>query len=353
MQMRWPTQCLKNTTPNEALKRLERTASLPLPQGRRRRRGAGEEGVGCWASWWLGQRGGLVLIEDTIECEGRSLLKTFVAASAHRGESVHVFGFEIPEEEFRAGFDPDVTVRLLYQDGFTDPLRWTGEAGGFCGEEFTALGVSGQLARGPAGPATVVLDSLSWLLLRQPLPAVCQALGRIPMAAASAGLRVTRILALLHGDLHPPGLVETLRSLARAVVGVGPAPEGVGSGGDTPRLASMLQRKETGKVLEKEEYFTILAGFTPKALGEPTGSVPRDEDTDPHSMADPAANLTFNLRLSDTERRARDGVPLPFHFSAQKKSSLLEASASAGKIYYEPDAADDLDEEDPDDDLDV
>ncbi|XP_034612932.1 CTD nuclear envelope phosphatase 1 [Trachemys scripta elegans] len=198
-----------------------------------------------------GATGGLVLIEDTIECEGRSLLKTFVAASAHRGESVHVFGFEIPEEEFRAGFDPDVTVRLLYQDGFTDPLRWTGEAGGFSGEEFTALGVSGQLARGPAGPATVVLDSLSWLLLRQPLPAVCQALGRIPMAAASAGLRVTRILALLHGDLHPPGLVETLRSLARAVVGVGPAPEGVGSGGDAPRLASMLQRKETGKVLEK------------------------------------------------------------------------------------------------------
>lgn len=300
-----------------------------------------------------GSTGGLVLIQDTAECEGRSLLKTFVAASAHRGESVHVFGFEIPEEDFRAGFDPDVTVRLCYQDGFTDPLRWTGEAGGFGAEEFTALGVAGRLARGPAGPAAVVLDSLSWLLLRQPLPAVCQTLGRIPRATASAGLRVTRILALLHEDLHPPGLVETLRSLARAVVGVGPAPEGVGSGGDAPRLASMLQRKGTGKVLRKEEYFTVLAGFTPKALGKPTGSMPRDEDTDPHSTVDPAANLTFNLRLSDTERRARDGMPLPFHFSAQKKSSLLEASTSGGKIYYEPDAADDLDEEDPDDDLDV
>ncbi|XP_074926562.1 elongator complex protein 5 [Chelonoidis abingdonii] len=265
-----------------------------------------------------GAAGGLVLIQDTAECEGRSLLKTFVAASAHRGESVHVFGFEIPEEEFRAGFDPDVTVRLLYQDGFTDPLRWTGEAGGFGAEEFTALGVAGRLARGPAGPTTVVLDSLSWLLLRQPLPAVCQTLGQIPRAATSAGLRVTRILALLHEDLHPPGLVETLRSLARAVVGVGPAPEGMGSGGDAPHLASMLQRKGTGKVLKKEEYFTVLAGFTPKVLGEPTGSVSRDEDADPHSTVDPAANLTFNLRLSDTERRARDGMSLPFHFSAQK-----------------------------------
>uniref|UniRef100_A0A8C0IWG2 Elongator complex protein 5 n=1 Tax=Chelonoidis abingdonii TaxID=106734 RepID=A0A8C0IWG2_CHEAB len=229
---------------------------------------------------------------DTAECEGRSLLKTFVAASAHRGESVHVFGFEIPEEEFRAGFDPDVTVRLLYQDGFTDPLRWTGEAGGFGAEEFTALGVAGRLARGPAGPTTVVLDSLSWLLLRQPLPAVCQTLGQIPRAATS--LRVTRILALLHEDLHPPGLVETLRSLARAVVGVGPAPEGMGSGGDAPHLASMLQRKGTGKVLKK--------------VGEGKWRCP-------DWGVDPAANLTFNLRLSDTERRARDGMSLPFHFT--------------------------------------
>ncbi|XP_043393530.1 elongator complex protein 5 [Chelonia mydas] len=300
-----------------------------------------------------GATGGLVLIQDTVECEGRSLLKTFVAASAHRGESVHVFGFEIPEEEFRAGFDPDVTARLLYQDGFTDPLRWTGEAGAFGAEEFSALGVAGRLAQGPAGPVTVVLDSLSWLLLRQPLAAVCQTLERIPRAAAHAGLRVTRILALLHGDLHPPGLVETLHSLARAVVGVGPAPEGVGSRGDVPRLASMLQRKGTRKVLKKEEYYTVLAGFTPKALGEPTGSMPQDEEAESPSAADPTANLTFNLRLSDTERQARDGLLLPFHFTAQKKSSLLEASANAGKIFYEPDAADDLDEEDPDDDLDV
>ncbi|KAH1187937.1 hypothetical protein KIL84_015137 [Mauremys mutica] len=54
---------------------------------------------------------GGALLAHTAACEGRSLLKTFVAASAHRGESVHVFGFEIPEEEFRAGFDPAVTVR--------------------------------------------------------------------------------------------------------------------------------------------------------------------------------------------------------------------------------------------------
>uniref|UniRef100_A0A8C8RF64 Elongator complex protein 5 n=1 Tax=Pelusios castaneus TaxID=367368 RepID=A0A8C8RF64_9SAUR len=300
-----------------------------------------------------GSVGGLVLIQDSAACEGHSLLKTFVAASARRGESVHVFGFEIPEEEFQAGLDPHVTAQLLYQDGFIDPLRWTGQAGGFGVEEFSGRGVAGCLTRGSAGPGTIVLDSLSWILLHQPLPAVCQTLEQIPRVAADAGWHVTRIVALLHGDLHPSGLLEMLRSLAQAVVVVRPAPEAVGSTGDAPRQASLLLHKGKRKVLKKEEYFTILAGFTLKTLGEPARGALPDEDAEPCSVADPAANLTFNLRLSDAERQAREGVPLPFHFSAQKKSSLLQMPAGMGKIYYEPDAADDPDEEDPDDDLDV
>uniref|UniRef100_K7FYW3 Elongator complex protein 5 n=1 Tax=Pelodiscus sinensis TaxID=13735 RepID=K7FYW3_PELSI len=289
---------------------------------------------------------------DTVDCEGRSLLKTFVAASVRRGESVHVFGFEIPEEEFRAGFDPDVAAQLLYQDGFTDPLCWNGKTGGFRVEEFSVLGVVTRLQRGPVGSATIILDSLSWLLLHRPVPALCQTLAQIPRAAANAGLdfclRVTRIVVLLHGDLHPLGLVDTLHSLARAVVWVGPAPEGMRSKEDAHQLASMLQRKGSGQ----EEYFSILTGFTLKAFGEPTRNTPPADDIC-SPQVDTAAYLTFNLQLSDTERQARDRVPLPFHFSAQKKSSLLEASAGTGKIYYEPDATDDLDEEDPDDDLDV
>lgn len=38
---------------------------------------------------------------------------------------------------------------------------------------------------------------------------------------------------------------------------------------------------------------------------------------------------------------------------ACRKTSLLQMPTSHGKIYYEPDVADDIDEEDPDDDLDV
>lgn len=96
---------------------------------------------------------------------------------------------------------------------------------------------------------------------------------------------------------------------------------------------------------------------------------------------DPTTNLTFNLRLSDSEREAKEKVALPFAFSKEKwenlfslmsnlfqyiigslkdyitfcyrKTALLHSGPGSGRILYEPDANDDYDQEDPDDDLDV
>ena len=62
---------------------------------------------------------------------------------------------------------------------------------------------------------------------------------------------------------------------------------------------------------------------------------------------DPAANLTFDLRLTTKEKRDRANVVLPY---AQVGVS---SSKGAGQIFYQPDEADDFDESDPDDDLDI
>lgn len=95
---------------------------------------------------------------------------------------------------------------------------------------------------------------------------------------------------------------------------------------------------------------------------------------------DPTTNLTFNLRLSDAEREAKEKLALPFAFSKEKwenffcisnftqyiiesfkysitscyrKTAILHSGPGSGRILYEPDANDDYDQEDPDDDLDV
>uniref|UniRef100_A0A452RI41 Elongator complex protein 5 n=1 Tax=Ursus americanus TaxID=9643 RepID=A0A452RI41_URSAM len=55
--------------------------------------------------------GGLVLLRDSVEWEGRSLLKALIKKSALCGEQVHILGCEVSEDEFREGFDSSINSR--------------------------------------------------------------------------------------------------------------------------------------------------------------------------------------------------------------------------------------------------
>ena len=66
---------------------------------------------------------------------------------------------------------------------------------------------------------------------------------------------------------------------------------------------------------------------------------------------DPTANLTFNLSLTEREKEDRSKASLPYVKSEEQKAQLL--SKGTGKIFYTPDEADDYDDSDPDDDLDI
>ncbi|XP_045680196.1 elongator complex protein 5 isoform X6 [Phyllostomus hastatus] len=164
--------------------------------------------------------GGFVLLRDSVEWEGRSLLKALIKKSALCGEQVHVLGCEVSEEEFREGFDSSINSQLVYHDLFRDPLNWskTGEAlpGG-------PLGVLRAMCRrtGP-GPVTIALDSLSWLLLHLPCTTVCQTLHALSHQDSRPGdsspVEHVHVLGLLHGELHGPGPMGTLSALARTEV---------------------------------------------------------------------------------------------------------------------------------------
>ncbi|KAF7476106.1 Hypothetical predicted protein [Marmota monax] len=167
--------------------------------------------------------GGLVLLRDSVEWEGRGLLKALIKKSALRGEQVHVLGCEVSEEEFREGFDSCVNSRLIYYDLFRDPLSWSKT-----GEAFPEgpLGVLRAICRRTdPGPATIALDSLSWLLLRLPCSAVCQTLHALSHQNSYPGdsspVKQVHVLGLLHEELHGPGLVGALSSLTQTEVILG------------------------------------------------------------------------------------------------------------------------------------
>ncbi|KAL1952000.1 hypothetical protein VTO73DRAFT_1149 [Trametes versicolor] len=64
---------------------------------------------------------------------------------------------------------------------------------------------------------------------------------------------------------------------------------------------------------------------------------------------DPAQNLSFNLNLTPEQQRSRAQVPLPY---AHEGKPVGQTHAPAA-ILYDPDSADDLDDDDPDEDLDI
>ncbi|XP_026986459.1 elongator complex protein 5 [Sagmatias obliquidens] len=292
--------------------------------------------------------GGLVLLRDSVEWEGRSLLKALIKKSALCGEQVHILGCEVSEEEFREGFDSNINSRLVYHDLFRDPLNWSETGETLPGGPLEAL--RALCRRTDPGPVTIALDSLSWLLLHLPCTTLCQTLHTLSHqdschGDSSPGEQV-HVLGLLHEELHGPGPLGVLNSLAQTEVTL--------SGAMGQASAHILYRRPQQRPTHQTQWFSILPDFSLELQGGPPLEPQPYPDPRVPSM-DPTTHLTFNLRLSKKEREAKDSLTLPFQFSSEKQQALLcpGLGQATSHIFYEPDAYDDLDQEDPDDDLDV
>ncbi|KAJ3408327.1 hypothetical protein HDV05_005054 [Chytridiales sp. JEL 0842] len=104
------------------------------------------------------------------------------------------------------------------------------------------------------------------------------------------------------------------------------------------------KKKKSGKVTREnagmhfENQTCVLYDLEQLLETPPTIAAPPERD--------PTSNLSFNLKLTETQREAKEGSVLPY-LKVHDKSG--EGSAL---IHYQADAADDS-EEDPDDDLDI
>ncbi|XP_060791526.1 elongator complex protein 5 [Neoarius graeffei] len=288
------------------------------------------------------ESGGFIIIRDTACYSGRRLLKYYINCALKRGEAVHVLGFEVPKHELCAELDSSSLHLFHFHNAYADPLGWT-EQSLFTVKRFSATEIARLLQESQHAKAPVlVIDSLSWVVRHHDTVAVCQELQKLRKEGS-----VRMIFGLLHTDLHQQGIVGAVSHLASSVISVMPV--------NSARyaVAKTSQRKKSGKVVQKEEFFSLTEDLTLSIETKPTQSGNVQTDLHTKSEVDPTSNLTFNLRLSEVEREAREQVALPFVFSEEKKSALLRPGHSSGHIMYEPDANDDIDEEDPDDDLDV
>ncbi|KAF8078570.1 hypothetical protein FPV67DRAFT_63208 [Lyophyllum atratum] len=66
---------------------------------------------------------------------------------------------------------------------------------------------------------------------------------------------------------------------------------------------------------------------------------------------DPTQNVSFNLNLTSSQQESRAQVPLPYAHEGKPMDRQIPSTTAA--IFYDPDSADDIDDDDPDEDLDI
>ncbi|CAH1239435.1 ELP5 [Branchiostoma lanceolatum] len=297
----------------------------------------------------------LVVIEDCVDHDGRPVFHCFCSQLAKRCESVHLFHLENPAGVFLEGAN---ISKVQSHDGFSDPLQWEEQNRDPSSDRIdlaSALDFLGHLKRTPVktSPVAVVIDSLTPFLQNYPGYVICRALQRLLRARLeSDGIEVSQVVAGFHGDLHDDSTAAALRHMATTWVQLqegaeSPTQGGAGFHGN----CEVLHRRKSGKVIRQAEVYHIspqwsLTSRVQKAPVRPVAHVEQE------AQVDPTANLTFNLRLTDTEKEARSRVVLPYMHHHRKKAPNKPAANPGGQIFYQPDDVDDFDEEDPDDDLD-
>lgn len=127
-------------------------------------------------------------------------------------------------------------------------------------------------------------------------------------------------------------------------------PGGGGARNDGEMVIEVVTRapEGVGRNLEKE-----LLGWlrdSPCSLSELDSLKAIFEDVGKTASEQLTPHLSFNLNLTPEQQQSRANVPLPY---AHKGELDRHASQSSGAILYDPDSADDIDDDDPDDDLNI
>lgn len=310
----------------------------------------------------------LIVVHDSIKLDGRPLLRCFVKTLLESADVVHAILWDMEPREFINLFDLTTRNRIHCYDGFKDPLGWdiTRED---CCDQITTIHRNSHLAQvvksnltsyctrtktGDLIKVAVVVDSLSRLLLWKSSSMVCTLLHQLFSSSAElqTGYKVVQVVCLVHSDLHDDHALNSVNFLASSIVWLTQNDQQT----DEPATwCKVLHKRKTGKVIKKVESFSIGPDHKLTEHEErdwrASSSAIHNEST--REQVDPTQNLTFNLKLTDDERQARSNLKLPYMYHEEKTSEVTVNCPGEGRVFYQPDEADDFDDEDPDDDLDI
>ncbi|KAL0580399.1 hypothetical protein V5O48_001644 [Marasmius crinis-equi] len=130
--------------------------------------------------------------------------------------------------------------------------------------------------------------------------------------------------------------------------------EGRGSGNPEEFVVEVIVRGATDASGRRKAVERVLEGWNvekgPVRLDQLTSGAHLWKRTTVEEKApDPTQNISFNLQLTPSQQEARSKVPLPYVLEGENRTQ----QNPPGAILYDPDSADDIDDDDPDEDLDI
>lgn len=144
---------------------------------------------------------------------------------------------------------------------------------------------------------------------------------------------VVQLIVILHRDCLSitSKLQSQLNHIANAIISY-----------DSDGTKIQLQIKKSGKIFKSKEHLT----YDNKTRCLKVTPVVENKEVDQENAAypDPGTLSTFKIEVAQIEQMEKNKLQLPY---------MSKIKYGDSKIYYEPDAVDDWDEEDPDDDLNI
>merc|ERR1712227_553896 len=276
-----------------------------------------------------------LLLEDSISLNARPVLKAVINQLSAKFDSLHILLNEVSSTEYR-----DISNRnpgkVKLQDCSTDLLGWNGSLVNLTTDLYSTL--SAGVTQG-AGSVLLVVDSLSVLTEQQSVSTVCRSIHQLYKLHTE---QTVCIVGLLHADLHDDHALTLLHHTATSIFTLD-----VPNQNQFHALGHLIHKKESGKITNIKTHLCVSDDLSRIETICEYKPIVGNSDTADDSSVDPAANLTFNLTLNENERVARSNLKLPYMHAG------TDTAAGSGKIFYQPDEADDFDEGDPDDDLDI
>ncbi|CAG8594512.1 12280_t:CDS:2 [Gigaspora rosea] len=302
---------------------------------------------------------GFIVIEDTILQSGYLLLKEFVKKiTENNKQNVIIFCVESSPQYFLESVKSNKNV--IFLDAYS-------HLGSYESDDMDDIASNSNF--------TLIIDSLTPLLLTS-IPSTFSFLKKISSELTSE-MNTFRAIAVYHSDIptYPINGITGMLNIRNTIMNhfatttitiknmEQTRKESIyeySKGADTMinvhmnspecSICVIEHRKKSGKIFYERNKYNIDQS-TNDLIIQFAKEITNDINAKDNNNPDPTmANISFNLSLTEEQKKAKNDVILPYT-KVQDQYEEKKVDSSGGMIFYEPDANDDFDEEDPDDDL--